>query len=97
MSDLLAIVGPAQSDPELVDEIARLRPQRVTVLLEEGEEDWAVDDTPRGHARRDRLAQLLGLIGERTNAAVVGLAGDADQLLGWRFDRVIRSGVPLGV
>jgi hypothetical protein len=97
MSDLLLIVGPADADTELVDEIARRRPDRVTVLVEEGEQDWAFDDTGKGRAVRDRLAGLLQAIEARTGAAVVGMAGSRDQLRGWRFDRVVRGGVPVAV
>ncbi len=34
MSDLLAIVGPMESEEELLEEIAYARPDRVTVLVE---------------------------------------------------------------
>lgn len=95
MSDLLLIVGPDDTETELVDEIARRRPDRVTVLVEEGEQDWAWDDSGRGRAVRDRLARLLQAIESRTGAAVVGLAGSRDQLRGWRFDRVVRRELPL--
>src|SRR5437879_1418997 len=95
MSDLLAIVGPAEADAELVNEIARLRPHRVTVLVEHVSEDWASDDSDAGMALRGRMATLLDAIDQRTKASVVGLAGDADQLFGWRFDRVIRPPVAL--
>ena len=81
MSDLLAIVGPSDTDAELLEEIANWRPDRVTVLLEDGDRDWAT--------RRDRIAELLARIEQRTGATVVGLAGDSDQLRGWRFDRVV--------
>jgi hypothetical protein len=100
MSDLLAIVGPtdegpAAADQELVDEIARRHPDRVTVLVEGCSPDWAMDDSSRGRALRDRLAALMRTIEERTGAAVVGLAGDRSQLRGWRFDRVIRARGPI--
>jgi UDP-2,3-diacylglucosamine pyrophosphatase LpxH len=95
MSDLLAIVGPADRDDELLEEIERRHPDRVTVLLEDGDEDWAADESGTGRALRDRLATLLRAIEERTGAAVVGLAGNRDQLLGWRFDRVIGGRSPL--
>lgn len=95
MSDLLLIVGPQDAESELVDEIARRRPDRVTVLVEQGEQDWACDDSGSGRAVRDRLARLLQAIESRTGAAVVGLAGSRDQLRGWRFDRVVRSDVPV--
>jgi hypothetical protein len=97
MSDLLAIVGPQDEDEELLDEIARRRPDRVTVLVEDGDRDWAFDDSGAGRAMRDRLAALLHTIERRTGAVVVGLAGDRDQLLGWRFDRVVGGRVPLTV
>jgi hypothetical protein len=90
MSDVLAVCGPADSDAELLDEIAWRHPKRVTVLLADGSGDWAFDDSPIGVARRDRLAALLTTIEERTGADVIGLAGDADQLKGWRFDHVVR-------
>jgi hypothetical protein len=91
MSDLLAVIGTAETDAELVEELSWRHPDRVTVLLEDGSTDWAVDDSEIGTARRERLATLLTAIEQRTGAAVVGLAGDADQLRGWRFDRVVRS------
>ena len=91
MSDLLAIVGPDDAEEELLEEIAHRRPDRVTVLIESGERDWALDESDTGRAVRDRIAALLHAIERRTGAAVVGLAGDRDQLLGWRFDRVVRA------
>jgi hypothetical protein len=91
MSDLLAIVGPSDTDAQLLDEIASWRPDRVTVLLEDGNRDWAFDDSLSGLDRRDRIAQLLASIEQETGAIVVGLAGDSDQLRGWRFDRVIAA------
>jgi hypothetical protein len=97
MSDLLAIVGPADAYEELLDEIERRHPDRVTVLVEAGNEDWAQDESRTGRALRDRLATLLRAIEERTGAAVVGLAGSRDQLRGWRFDRVVGGRSPLPV
>jgi hypothetical protein len=97
MSDLLAIVGPADADDELLEEIAQRRPRRVTVLVEDTSPDWASDETEAGRAVRDRLARLLAAIERQTGAVVVGLAGDRDQLLGWRFDRVVGSRQPLAV
>jgi hypothetical protein len=95
MSDLLAIVGPCEADDELLEEIERRHPHRVTVLLEQGNRDWADDESSSGHALRDRLAALLRAIEQRTGAAVVGLAGSRDQLRGWRFDRVVGGRSPL--
>ncbi len=89
MSDLLAIIDSEATDASLVDEIARRRPDRVTVLLEDAQSDWGDDDSPRGRALRDRLAALLAAIEQRTGAVVVGLAGSREQLRGWRFDRVV--------
>ncbi|MBV9818530.1 MAG: hypothetical protein JOZ07_09305 [Solirubrobacterales bacterium] len=84
MSDLLAIFEPHDdySDSPLLSEIERLRPTRVTILIEGVDPSW-VDD---GEAVRDRLAALMALVERRTGATVVGTAGDRDQLLGWRFD-----------
>jgi hypothetical protein len=96
MSDLLAIVGPSDGDDELLDEIERRHPDRVTVLVEDGDGDWALDESRRGRALRDRIATLLRAIEDRTGAVVVGLAGSRDQLRGWRFDRVV-GGAPLPV
>ena len=90
MSDLLAIVGRAEHDDELLDRIAQRSPDRVTVLVPDGDREWGSDDSDVGRAVRDRLAGLLNAIEARTGAAVVGLAGDADQLVGWRFDRVVQ-------
>jgi hypothetical protein len=89
MSDLLLIVGAADADARLVDEVARRRPQRVTVLVRDGNDDWPDDQSDAGEAVRDRLAGLLSTIEQRTGATVVGLAGGEGQLHGWRFDRVV--------
>jgi hypothetical protein len=95
MSDLLAIVGPEGADDELLDEIERRHPSRVTVLVEDDNSDWGLDESQRGRAVRDRLALLLRAIEERTGAAVVGLAGSRDQLRGWRFDRTVGGRRPV--
>jgi hypothetical protein len=95
MSDLLAIIGQPASDEHLIDEIARRHPDRVTVLLEDGQSDWGSDESPRARALRDRLAALLAAIEQRTGAVVVGLAGSRDQLRGWRFDRIVGAHGPL--
>lgn len=89
MSDILAIIDRKETDDELVEEIARRHPDRVTVLVEDGQLDWGSDDSPRSRALRDRLAALLASIEQRTGAAVVGLAGSREQLRGWRFDRTV--------
>lgn len=91
MSDVLAIAGSDDADEQLVEEIAHRRPARVTVLVEDAERDWALDESETGRAVRERIAALLHAIERRTGAVVVGLAGDRDQLLGWRFDRVVRA------
>jgi hypothetical protein len=96
MSDILAIVDQTNTDAELVEQIARRHPHRVTVLLEDGNVDSRLDDSPRGRARRDRLAQLLAAIELRTGAVVVGLAGSREQLRGWRFDRIVGAGGTVG-
>jgi len=95
MSDLLAIVDQTNTDDELINEIARRHPDRVTVLLEGGELDWGNDESAGGRALRDRLASLLAAIEQRTGAVVVGLVGNREQLRGWRFDRVIGGRSPL--
>ncbi len=95
MSDLLAIVGPADADERLLAEIARRRPNRVTVLVESADRDWATEESSAARATRDRLAELLYEIEQRTGAVVVGMAGDPDQLRGWRFDRVVGSSLPV--
>lgn len=89
MTDLLLIIGREDRDDDLLEETITARPNRVTVLLEEGDRDWAWDDSPAGLALRDRLAKLLHSIERGTNARVVGLAGNREQLFGWRFDGVI--------
>lgn len=89
MSDVLAIFGPLDSDVELIAEIARLHPTRVTVLIEDVAANWAYDESPGGVELRDRLAGLMAAIERETGATVTGLAGSRDQLLGWRFDREV--------
>jgi hypothetical protein len=89
MSDLLAIVGPAASEDELLEEIAYARPDRVTVLVESAASDWGSEESEPARALRDRIAGLLARIERRTGAIVVGIAGNREQLRGWRFDRVV--------
>jgi hypothetical protein len=91
MTDVLAVIRPEDGDEELLEGLTKARPHRVTVLLEEQAPDWGSDETRAGVARRDRLAALLHAIERRTGATVVGTAGEADQLRGWRFDRVVRA------
>ena len=89
MSDLLAIFGPSDSDSDLISEISRLHPGRVTVLIEDVDDNWAYDETAAGVDLRNRLAALMAAIERDTGATVTGLAGSRDQLVGWRFDREI--------
>ncbi|MGA2014903.1 MAG: hypothetical protein ABSH51_30855 [Solirubrobacteraceae bacterium] len=95
MSELLAIFGPTDGDDELLGEIARLHPRRVTVLVEGVDPEWAYDNSPAGHELRDRLAALMAAIERHTGATVTGLAGDRAQLIGWRFDREVSSRLPI--
>jgi len=95
MSDVLAIFGPSDTDSELIRDIARLHPTRVTVLIEEVASDWALDESPAGIELRDHLAALMAEIERDTGAIVTGLAGSRAQLVGWRFDREVgRTPVP---
>jgi hypothetical protein len=95
MTDVLAIVGPADADDRLLEQLARRPADRVTVLVDEPVVDWATDESDLGRARRDRLARLLSAIETRTGAIVVGLAGSRDQLRGWRFDRTVGGRTPI--
>lgn len=97
MSDVLAIFGPTGCDDELVDAIRRLHPTRVTVLVEDVDPDWALDESPAGIALRDRLAALMAAIERDTAATVTGLAGSRRQLDGWRFDREVRGRAAVAV
>ena len=95
MSDLLAVFGTPDGDAETIAEIVRLRPTRVTVLIEDVGPDWALDETPAGVELRDRLATLIAAIERETRAAVTGLAGSREQLIGWRFDREVGHRTPI--
>jgi hypothetical protein len=97
MSDILAIFGPndTPADSDLLTEIERLHPTRVTVLIDGADADWTSDEGPVAGALRDRLAALMVLVERRTQATVIGTAGDRDQLLGWRFDRELSSRLPV--
>src|ERR1700753_67851 len=94
MSDLLAIFGPSDSDSDLISEISRLHPGRVTVLIEDVDDNWAYDETAAGVDLRNRLAALMAAIERDTGATVTGLAGSRDQLVGWRFDREVSGRSP---
>ncbi len=89
MSDVLAIFGPGGTDSEVLEEVARVHPTRVTVLIEDVDADWATDDSPAGVELRDRLAALMAEVERDTGATVTGLAGSRAQLAGWRFDREV--------
>jgi hypothetical protein len=89
MSDLLAIVDSTQTDEELVAEIIRRHPDRVTVLVEAVDLASGSAQSPQEPAPLDRVVKLIAAIEARTGAVVVGLAGSRDQLLGWRFDRIV--------
>jgi hypothetical protein len=89
MTDLLLIVGTGEAEDSVLEEVARRRPRRVTVLVRESPVDWALDASDAGEAVRDRLAHLMSSIERDTGATVVGLAGDDAQLRGWRFDGVL--------
>jgi hypothetical protein len=91
MTDVLAVIRDQDGAEGVLDELARRRPHRVTVLLEADAPEWGSDESEGGVARRDKLAGLLHAIEDRTGAVVVGLVGDDDQLRGWRFDLVVRS------
>jgi hypothetical protein len=95
MTDVLAIVGAAEADERLLEQIARRPADRVTVLVEDPAADWAADESDSGRALRDRLARLLHAIETRTGAIVVGLAGSREQLRGWRFDRIVGGRSPI--
>lgn len=95
MSELLAIFGPADCDAELLARIAACRPARVTALIEDGHADLAHDGCEASDALRDRLAELLAIIGDRTGASVVGVAGDRSQLRGRWFDHELAARVPI--
>jgi len=97
MSDLLAItqITTSDLDEDLVEEVTRHRPSRVTILIQGADGGWASDESEFGQELRDRLAFLLAAIERTTGAAVVGVACDDDQLAGWRFDWTVRAGMPL--
>lgn len=95
MSDLLAVFRAPEDDAELIGLIARLHPTRVTVLIEDFDTDWALDESPAGADLRHRMAELMAAIEHRTGATVTGLAGSRDQLVGWRFDREVDYRTPV--
>ena len=95
MSDLLAIFTGAEDDASLVADIAAYRPDRVTVLVSDEDQDLLANSSDEGDALRDRMAVLLAAIERETGATVVGLAGDRTQLAGWRFDRELGSKLPV--
>lgn len=95
MTELLAIFGPDGNDTELLDQITRLHPRRVTVLIDGADPDWAYDESPEGDELRDRLAALMTGIELGTGATVTGLAGDRVALSGWRLHREVSVNLAL--
>ena len=97
MSALLAIATDVHLDGELVDEVARRRPDAVTIVLDrEAQDAWALDDSPEARAIRDRLARLLSAVEASTGgAAVSAVVGDLRPLAGRRFDGVVDPALPL--
>jgi hypothetical protein len=99
MSDLLAIVDSNLTSEELVMEIIRRHPDRVTLLIEDGGLDLsgldpADDEATARRSLPDRIVPLLAAIEARTGAVVVGLANSREQLRGWRFDRIVGGRQP---
>ncbi len=94
MSDLLAIVDSNSTSEELMAEIIRRHPDRVTLLVEDGGFDVAGDESSPGRAVAIRVAALRAAIEAGTGAVVVGLANSREQLRGWRFDRIIGGSPP---
>lgn len=95
MNDVLAIAGDASRDEELVEEVARRHPREVTIVIDDDVAGaWEWDETPRGHAVRDRLARLLTAIELRTGAAVMGLVGDLHPFRGRWFEEIVDPGLP---
>jgi len=88
MSDILAIVDQNNTDELLVEEIARRHPDRVTVLLEDGQVDSRLDDSPRA-APGATPGKAAAAIEQRTGAVVVGLAGSASSCAAGAFDRIV--------
>ena len=91
MSDILAIIEQGDDDTRLVEEIVRRHPDRVTVLVDNGPEDFSDAKPVRDRAMRERLTRLRAAIEARTGAVITGLVGNRDQLRGWRFDRVVTA------
>jgi hypothetical protein len=94
MTSVLAIASDPALDTDLVDEVRRTRPDRVTVLLLASgfaADTWAWRDGPRERALRDRLARLLAHVEARTGAAVTGLVGDSAALDSADYDDVVRT------
>jgi hypothetical protein len=96
MSDLLAIVDADLSPEELVAEIVRRHPDRVTLLIEDEGLDLSAEAGTRT-ALSERVAALRAAIEAGTGAGVVGLANSREQLRGWRFDRIIGARQPAPV
>lgn len=94
MSDILAIVDQSDGDEELIEEIARRHPDKVTVLVQAEADSGDSDSLERDHLRGDRLRRLCSRIEQRTGAVIVGQTDNREKLRGWRFDRVVtRHGV----
>lgn len=94
MSDILAIVDQFDGDEQLVEEIARSHPDKVTVLVQSPTLSATDTAAMRDGSVSDRIHSLCGAIERRTGAIIVGQTDNREKLRGWRFDRVItHSGV----
>jgi hypothetical protein len=95
MSDLLAIFSDPEADAEVLAGISANRPNRVTVLMADENQELMADESSQGDALRDRMAVLMQTIERSTGATVIGVAGDRTQLDGWRFDRELGAPLPV--
>jgi hypothetical protein len=100
MAEVLAIASTTDRDDDtLVEEVARRCPREVTIVIDADEagDGWVWDESPRGLARRDRLARLLSAIETRTGARVMGRIGDLRPLRGRWFDGIVDPALPRAV
>lgn len=97
MKNILLIADETtdMKDSVLIEEAAALHPDQVTVVIPGESNGWESDSSVEGTRRRDRLANLLARIADRTGAAVMGTVASPSKADDGRFEAVVAPSVAI--